>query len=376
MNKTYIQNIYHLGIKELWSLIRDPFLLVLIAFTFTVSVYTAATAVPDGLQNASIAIVDEDRSTLSERIQSAFYPPQFTIPDNITLDEMDIGMDKGQYTFVLNIPPSFQQDLLGDRSPTMQLNIDATRMTQGFTGNVIITQIINGEVGEYVARERQKQNLPVSLTERMRFNPNLTAAWFGALNEVINLITMLSIILTGAAVIRERERGTIEHLLVMPLTPFEIMLSKVWSMGIVVLLAASLSLVFVVQGWLKVPVEGSVGLFIFGAALNLFATTSIGIYLATLARNMPQFGMLLLLVLVPLQMLSGGMTARESMPELIQNIMLIAPTTHFIELGKAILFRGAGFSIVWPQMLYLLIIGSAFFYFAHRRFRDTIGQMA
>ena len=376
MNKTYVQNIYNLGIKELWSLIRDPFLLVVIALTFTVSVYTAATAVPDGLHNASLAVVDEDRSTLSERIQGAFYPPQFTLPDNITLDEMDIGMDKGQYTFVLNIPPSFQQDLLGDRTPTMQLNIDATRMTQGFTGNVIINQIINGEVNEYLARERQQQSFPVNLTERMRFNPNLTAAWFGALNEVINLITMLSIILTGAAVIRERERGTIEHLLVMPLTPFEIMLSKVWSMGLVVLIAASLSLIFVVQGWLNVPVEGSVGLFILGAALNLFATTSMGIYLATIARNMPQFGMLLLLVLVPLQMLSGGMTARESMPELIQNIMLIAPTTHFIELGKAILFRGAGISIVWPQMLYLLIIGSAFFYFAHRRFRATIGQMA
>ncbi len=376
MNKTYVQNIYNLGVKELWSLIRDPFLLILIAFTFTVSVYTAATAVPDGLQNASIAVVDEDRSTLSERIQGAFYPPQFTLPHNITLDEMDMGMDKGQYTFVLNIPPSFQQDLLGDRTPTMQLNIDATRMTQGFTGNMIITQIVNGEVNEYVARERQKQDFPVNLTERMRFNPNLTAAWFGALNEVINLITMLSIILTGAAVIRERERGTIEHLLVMPLTPFEIMLSKVWSMGLVVLIAASLSLIFVVQGWLNVPIEGSISLFIFGAALNLFATTSIGIYLATIARNMPQFGMLLLLVLVPLQMLSGGMTPRESMPELIQYIMLIAPTTHFIELGKAILFRGAGIAIVWPQMCYLLVIGCAFFYFAHRRFRATIGQMA
>ncbi len=374
--KTYIQNIYNLGVKELWSLIRDPFLLVLIAFTFTVSVYTAATAAPDGIQNASIAVVDEDRSTLSERIQGAFYPPQFTYPKDITLSEMDAGMDKGDYTFVLNIPPSFQQDLLGNRTPTMQLNIDATRMTQGFTGNMIINQIINSEVNEYLARQREKTDLPVNIVERMRFNPNLTASWFGALNEVINLITMLSIILTGAAVIRERERGTIEHLLVMPLTPFEIMLSKIWSMGLVVLVASALSLIFVVQGFLNVPIEGSIFLFVIGAALNLYATTSIGIYLATLARNMPQFGMLLLMVLVPLQMLSGGITPRESMPEIIQNIMLIAPTTHFIELGKAILFRGAGLSIVWPSMLYLLLIGTGFFFFAHRRFRDTIGKMA
>lgn len=374
--KTKFANIYNLGVKELWSLFRDPMLLILIAFTFTVSVYTAATAVPDGLQNAAIAIVDEDRSTLSERIQSAFYPPQFTLPEEITLSEMDSGMDRGKYTFVLNIPPSFQQHLLGGREPTIQLNIDATRMTQGFTGNMIINQIINAEVREYLKRERIDADLPVNIVERMRFNPNLTASWFGAINEVINLVTMLSIILTGAAVIRERERGTIEHLLVMPLTPFEIMLSKVWAMGLVVLIASSLSLIFVVQGVLDVPIEGSILLFIFGAALNLFATTSIGIYLATIARNMPQFGMLLLLVLVPLQMLSGGMTPRESMPELIQNIMLLAPTTHFIELGKAILFRGAGLTIVWPSMLYLILIGVAFFYFANRRFKNTIGQMA
>ncbi|MDM1544552.1 ABC transporter permease [Ignatzschineria indica] len=374
--KTKFANIYNLGVKELWSLFRDPMLLILIAFTFTVSVYTAATAVPDGLQNAAIAIVDEDRSTLSERIQSAFYPPQFTLPKEITLSEMDSGMDRGKYTFVLNIPPSFQQHLLGGREPTIQLNIDATRMTQGFTGNMIINQIINAEVREYLKRERIDADLPVNIVERMRFNPNLTASWFGAINEVINLVTMLSIILTGAAVIRERERGTIEHLLVMPLTPFEIMLSKVWAMGLVVLIASSLSLIFVVQGALDVPIEGSILLFIFGAALNLFATTSIGIYLATIARNMPQFGMLLLLVLVPLQMLSGGMTPRESMPELIQNIMLLAPTTHFIELGKAILFRGAGLTIVWPSMLYLILIGVAFFYFANRRFKNTIGQMA
>lgn len=372
----HIENIYNLGVKELWSLIRDPLLLVLIVFSFTVSVYTAASSMPDGLQNASIAFVDEDRSTLSDRIVGAFYPPQFTDPSEITLSEMDRGMDKGEYTFVVNIPPSFQQDLLGDRNPTIQLNVDATRMSQAFTGTMIINQIMSAEVQEYMARERKKTELPVNLIERMRFNPNLTASWFGALNQIINMITMLSIILTGAALIRERERGTIEHLLVMPLTPFEIMLSKVWSMGLVVLITASLSLIFMVQGVLNVPIEGSITLFILGAALNLFATTSLGIYLATIARNMPQFGMLLLLVLIPLQMLSGGMTPRESMPEILQYIMLAAPTTHFIELGKAILFRGAGFAIVWPSMLYLFMIGVVFFGFAHRRFRATIGQMA
>ncbi|MDC7252608.1 ABC transporter permease [Wohlfahrtiimonas chitiniclastica] len=371
-----ISNIYRLGVKELWSLIRDPILLILIAFTFTVSVYTAATAMPDGLKNATIVFVDEDRSTLSNRIKTAFYPPQFITPYNISLSEMDRGLDKGDYTFVVNIPPYFQRDVLAGKQPSIQLNIDATRMSQAFTGNMIVNQIINGEVTEYLDRVRQPAEYPVMIEERMRFNPNLTASWFGALIEIINLITLLAIILTGAALIREREKGTVEHLLVMPLTPFEIMLSKIWSMGVVVLVSATLSLIFIVQGVLNVPIIGSIPLFLLGSVLHLFAMSSIGIYLATVARNMPQFGMLMLLVLVPLQMLSGGMTPRESMPEAIQDIMVIAPTTHFIELGKAILFKDASMAIVWPQFLMLLLIGSVFFYFAHQRFRATISRMA
>lgn len=371
-----LANIYHLGIKELWSLIRDPILLVLIAFAFTGMVYTAATAMPDGLQNASIVFVDEDHSTLSNRIKTAFYPPEFTHPQDITLDEMDRGLDKGQYTFVVNIPPYFQKDVMAGKQPSIQLNIDATRMSQAFTGNMIVNQIINGEVNEFLERARAPIAYPVVIEERMRFNANLTASWFGALIEVINLITLLAIVLTGAALIREQEKGTVEHLLVMPLTPFEIMLSKIWSMSLVVLISATLSLLLIVEGALNVPIIGSIPLFLLGAMLHLFAISSIGIYLATIARNMPQFGMLMLLVLIPLQMLSGGMTPRESMPEIIQNIMLIAPTTHFIELSKAILFKDADLSIVWQQFMMLLVIGIVFFYFAHKRFRSTISKMA
>ncbi|ATD66134.1 hypothetical protein CNR27_00595 [Luteimonas chenhongjianii] len=372
----HLTNIYRLGVKELWSLWRDPMLLLLIVYTFTVSIYTAATAMPETLHNAPIAIVDEDGSPLSQRIASAFYPPQFAPPQMITLAEMDRGMDEGRYTFVLDIPPDFQRDVLAGRSPALQLNIDATRMSQAFSGNLYVQQIVTGEVDEFVQRYRGSSAPPVDLALRARFNPALEKSWFGGLMEIINNVTLLSIILTGAALIREREHGTIEHLLVMPVTPTEIMLAKVWSMGAVVLLAAALSLSFVVRGLLHVPVEGSVALFLVGAALHLFATTSMGIFLATLARSMPQFGLLLILTLVPLQLLSGGMTPRESMPRLVQDLMLAAPTTHFVELGQAILYRGAGIDVVWKQFLLLLVIGTALFLLSLARFRRTISQMA
>ncbi|MDR3481501.1 MAG: ABC transporter permease [Burkholderiaceae bacterium] len=371
-----LANIYRLGVKELWSLIRDPMMLVLIAYTFTLAIYVAATVMPESLHHAAIAIVDEDGSPLSARLTSSFYPPHFNQPRVISLTEMDPGMDNGDYTFVLDIPPGFQSDVLAGRSPAAQLNVDATRMTQAFTGTAYIQQIVAEEVGEYVQHYRDSSAPPVDLNLHMRFNPNIEQSWFGSLMEIINDVTMLSIILTGAALIREREHGTIEHLLVMPVKPSEIMLAKVWSMGLVVLLAALTSLIFVVQLTLHVPIQGSIALFMLVVALHLFATTSMGIFLATLARSMPQFGMLLVLVLIPLEMLSGGMTPRESMPRLVQDIMLAAPTTHFVSAAQAILYRGAGLDVVWPQMLAIIAIGSVLFAAALVRFRKTISLMA
>ncbi len=376
MHAASIANIWRLGIKELWSLVRDPMMLVLIVYIFTVSIYVAATAMPESLRKATIAIVDEDDSPLSARIVASFYPPHFTTPRLITLAEMDAGMDNGTYTFVLDIPPNFQREVLAGLAPAVQLNVDATRMSQAFTGSGYIQQIVAGEVGEFVQRHRSAAQLPVDLNVRMRFNPNLEQAWFGSLMKIINNVTMLSIILTGAALIREREHGTIEHLLVMPVTPGEIMLAKVWSMGLVVLLAALVALVFVVQGVLRVPVQGSVLLFMGLAAMHLFATTSMGIFLATVARSMPQFGMLLVLTLLPLQLLSGGVTPRESMPEFVQQVMLAAPTTHFVTAAQAVLYRGAGLDMVWPQLLSILVIGGVLFTAALARFRKTISQMA
>ncbi|MDR1994375.1 ABC transporter permease [Azonexus sp.] len=371
-----LANIYRLGVKELWSLARDPMLLIFIVFSFTAMIYSSATARPESLHKAPIAVIDNDVSPLSQRIIDAFFPPHFLTPQHVTPSEADAGMDAGRYTFVLNIPPNLQRDVLAGRAAEVQLNVDATRMSQAFTGSSYIQQMIGDEVRTFANRYRASVEAPVDLAVRMRFNPNLTQAWFGSLMELINNVTMLSIILTGAALIREREHGTIEHLLVMPVTPTEIMLAKVWSMGLVVLVAAACSLTFIVRGALHVPIEGSVPLFLAGAALHLFATTSMGIFMATLARSMPQFGMLLVLVMLPLQMLSGGNTPRESMPQFAQDIMLVAPTTHFVELSQAILYRGAGFNVVWPQFLWLAVIGSLLFSFSLMRFRKTLSQMA
>lgn len=335
------KHVLHLAVKELRGLLRDPLLLALVLYAFTLDIYTHATAMPETLNRATIGIVDEDASPLSRRMADAFLPPYFVTPDQIDMAEMDARMDAGLDIFSLVIPPNFQSDLVALARPELQLNVDATRVSQAFTGAGYIQAIVDQEITDWAGHEAV---VPVDLALRARFNPALDPGWFGALTAVISAVTMLSIILSGAALIREREHGTVEHLLVMPVSAAEIMTSKVLSMGGVVLVAAGLSLTFMVQGVLGVPVAGS----------------------------MPQFAMLLLLVLLPLEILSGEMSPRESMPEAVQYVMLAAPNTHFIALAQAALFRGEGFAVVWPQLVALAVIGAAMFAFALRRFRSFL----
>jgi ABC-2 type transport system permease protein len=204
------------------------------------------------------------------------------------------------------------------------------------------------------------------------FNPNLKSEWFNSVMQVINNITMLSVILTGAALIREREHGTIEHLLAMPVTPSEIMLSKIWANGLVILVAAILSMKLVVQLWLQVPIAGSLLLFLAGALVYAFSVTSMGILLATYTTSMGQFGLLVIPVLVILQMLSGSATPMETMPVWLQDGMQIFPTPHFVSFAQAVLYRAAGIDIVWPELLIMAIISAVYFAISGVRFRRTL----
>lgn len=371
----WITNIYRLGIKELFSLLRDPVLMGLILYTFTVAIYTVANGVKTELNNASIAIVDEDRSVLSSTLTGAFLPPYFKPPAVIAPSAVDPGMDTGRYTFVLDIPPSFEADVLAGRYPAIQLNVDATAMAIAGNGANYITSILDTELLKFVSRDGGDTALAVDLRIRAKYNPNLDSTWFMAVMQIINNLTILAIVLGGAAVIREREHGTLEHLLVMPVTVSEIMLAKIWANGLVIVVAAILSLQIVVQGLLGIPILGSLVLFALGAAVYLFAVTAMGITLATVATTMPQFGLLSIPVFVVMNLLSGGITPLESMPPALQTMVQVLPSTHFITFAQAVLYRGAGLDIVWPQLLATAVIGMAFLTFALVRFRATLAAV-
>lgn len=367
-----LRNVFRLGVKELYSLRNDLVMVVLIFYTFTYAIYTPAQHAQTELRNAAVAVVDEDRSQLSNRIRDGLLPPYFQRPVTLSARDIDAVMDAGRYTFVIDIPPDFEADLLAGRNTALQVNIDATAMTQAGHGASYIQNVVNREVSAFVGGASYAAQPPVELVVRARFNPNLQSRWFLAVMQLINMITLMAVILTGAALIREREHGTIEHLLVMPLRPAEIMLAKVWANGLVIVVAATLSLYLLVQGVLAVPVAGSVALFVSGTAVYLFSVTALGIFLATLARTMPQFGLLAFPVFMVMNLLSGGTTPLDSMPELLQGVMQLAPSTHFVSFAQAILYRGAGLELVWLELVAIAAIGAVFFAAALLRFRATV----
>ena len=366
-----LQNIYWLGTKELRSFFRDWVLLGFVVYSFSLAIMAQAQSNSQELHNASIAIVDEDHSELSRRIAAAFLPPYFKTPEYVQERDVDGLMNTGKYTFVIDIPPRFERDVLGNRNPALQVAVDATAMVQAGIGSGYAQQIISTEIDNFVARSEAVPVPAVTLSTRIAFNPNVTTAWFTSVMGIINSVTMLAIILAGAAVVREREHGTMDHLLVMPLSPFEIAMSKIWANAVVITGAAGLSLTFIVQKLLGIPIAGSVPLFMCGVMIYLFFATAVGLFLATIARTMPQLGLLYILVSVPLNMLSGANTPLESMPPFLRTIMQASPSTHFVSFAQAILYRGAGFDIVWPTFLAVGVIGGLFLALAIMRFRSS-----
>jgi len=370
----WLSNVFRLGIKEFASLARDKMLVFFIIYSFSYAVYSVATGINTDVANAPVAIVDSDRSTLSARIQDGFLKPYFRRPELIDRADIDRLMDRGTYTFVLDIPPDLEADVLRGRVPRVQLNIDATAMTQAGVGASYVESIIQQEAQAYMQSRGIDAQLPVSLVSRAYFNPNLEGVWFHSVMAVVENVTMLSILLVGAAVIREREHGTIEHLLVMPIRASEIAAAKIWANGLVILVAAGLSLTLVVGQVLEVPIAGSIGLFLFGTAVYLFAIASLGLLLATIANTMPQFSLLAIPVFLILNMLSGGVSPLEGMPAPLQVVIQISPTVHYVRLAQSVLHRAASLDVVWPQLVILVISGSVFLAAALARFRAMLAR--
>ena len=370
-----IKNILALSAKELRSLFSDTVLVVLIVFAFTALVHSAATGINNDVNNASVGVIDADQSVLSHRILDALQQPHFQKPVPVRREEVNELLDKGKLMFVLEFPPNFQRDVEMGREPKVQLLTDATNMAQAGLGQSYIGHIFQNELVDFLKQKDLIDEMtPVKSVATLVFNPNATDMWPAAVMEVDHMITMITLVLVGAAVIRERERGTIEHLLVMPVNSAEIVLAKIIANGLVICTIALLSMRFMVGGLLQVPLLGSLTLFALGAGLFMFSIASLAVMLATLAPTMPQYSLLMMPVNIIALMFSGSSSPRSNMPETAQWISEYWPTTQFMTFAQNILLRGAGFEVVWPQMVAMTISGALFLGFALLRFRKMLEQ--
>ena len=366
-----LKNILTLAGKELRSLLGDPILIILTLYMYTGVVIAMSQSNTD-LKHAAVAVIDEDHSTLSYRIRDAILPPYFQPPVEITRDSADSHMDKGDYTFIIDIPPNYERDILQNRSPQAQLTIDATRMSQGGVGAAYLSQIHNREVNRFLGRPDDASLLPIRPVLRTHYNPNSENAYQMPVTALGNAILLLLLLLVGAAVIREREHGTIEHLLVMPVTASEIMLAKILANGLVILIASTGSLLAVVHGLIGVPINGTLTDYLLGTATYLFSIASLAIMIATLTPSLQQYSLLMLPLFIIMNLFSGATTSRSNMPELARAISEYWPSTQYAIYNQSIIFRGADLHELWPQLLNMGATGLLFLGLALVRFRKML----
>ncbi len=367
-----LAHIYTLGVKELISLRRDPVLLIFVIYALTLQIVIAGEGLSFQVRNASIGIVDEDRSPLSRSITDAFRPPYFRSAQSLSLAEIGPVLETRKNDFVLVIPPRFQADLLAGDEPQVQINSDATAVGQAFIGTTYIQQIVLREVSQELNIIPEDSALPFEPLIRVKYNPNLISKWQDALVELVIVITMLTILLPGAALLREREHGTLEHLLAMPVRPSEILLAKFWANALVLLVGAGISMMVVIHGYFGSPMRGSLATFLLGTFVYQFSAAGIGILLATITRSAPQLGLLCILVIAPIAFLSGAWMPIESLPEQMKILTTISPLTYYSEFANAVVFRGTGLALLWQQLAAMAIIGAICFGYAMMRLRSQL----
>jgi len=362
--------------KEMLQLFRDVPIVVFLVYAFTLAVYLTGNGIKSQLHNASLLVRDADHSVSSRELIHRFQAPFFRLEGELADPQEGIRrLDRGKAMAVLEIPPRFHEQLMTGEPTAVQLLVDTTNSPQGLSAASYAARIVvrfGQETGlaQVGNTEESSQNLPLVVSDhRVWYNQDQNDTWFESISHLLRQITIFSILLPAAALVREKERGTVEQLLVSPLTPFQIMLSKVLAMTVVILCATAVALFGVIRPAFGVPIKGSVVLFFGLTALFVFSNAGMGLAAATLTRNQAQVGMMTLLVVAPMLLLSGLAAPMEAMPAWVRHLMVLSPLRYFVEITHGILLKGAGLSILWDSVLPMALLGGVLFGFGLWRFR-------
>lgn len=361
--------------KEVRQLGRDLPLLVFLLYSFSLSVYVSGVGLTMQLRNADLLVHDADHSLSSRELIHRFRQPYFRLKGEIADPrEGRRRMDEGTAMMLLDIPPRFHEALAGREAAAVQLLVDTTNAPQGLSAAGYAAQIVSrfgSEVGlASVGLGSTQSAMPLIVSaHRVWFNPNQDETWFQSISHLLRTITVFAVLLPAVALVREKERGTLEQLLVSPLSPVQIMLSKVLAMTAVILLCASIAVYGVLRPVFHVPMKGPAWLFFLLTGLHVFTTSGFGLVAATVTRNQAQVGMITLFLVGPMMLLSGITTPYESMPKWVQTVMAISPLRYYIDITYGVLLKGAGLDVLWKSVGTMALLGGGLFGFGMWRFR-------
>jgi ABC-2 type transport system permease protein len=375
-----IRRILHLVRKELLQLRRDPQMLRIVFISPIFQLFIFGYAVTTDVKHVATALLDQDRSVQSRELAERFVRSGYFDIERRPSGpaEVDQLLDSGQVQVALVIPRGFAADLAADRTARVQLLLDGSdsmtaAMVGGYAGGVA------GEYSGQVATERlerlraQVQRVPaVEQRTRVWYNPELKSVRYmvpGVLSMILFLITML---LTSMAIVKEREIGTLEQLVVTPITPAELIVGKTLpyiGIGFIdMLLVLALS-----TFWFRVPIAGSVTLLFALSTVFIFTSLGLGLFISTISHTQQQAMMSTFFFMLPSILLSGFMFPIANMPQVIQYVTMLIPLRYFLVIVRGIFLKGNGFAILWPQVAVLLAFGVAILGLAALRFRKRLG---
>jgi ABC-2 type transport system permease protein len=366
-------------LKEFRELVADWPILLILLWSFTGAIVLAGHAGAVDLNNYPVVVLDLSRSQDSRELVSRLRPPYFKIVGFVESDKALLEiLDRGGASLAVVIPPTFAHDVQENRG-RFQVIADGTQAQMTTLAAAYIAQIAGRYAIDLLERrmgpsEALLATLPqVDARTRVEFNPSINVAWFSSLFELFNTFTMISMLLTAAAMVREKEHGTLEQLLVSPLRPAELFAAKIIPTVIVILLLSPVALFGIVHGIHGTPLRGSILLFYVVTVLYVLSIASLGLTIAVVARNLPQAMLLLFLILWPMLFLSGAMSPPESMAPWMRYASLLSPMRYFIDFGYQVLFKGNGLAYVWYDILGIVVLGAALFGFCIARFRRLVG---
>ncbi|AEB08250.1 ABC transporter permease [Desulfobacca acetoxidans] len=366
--------------KEYLQFFRDRSLIYIVLYVFTLEIYLAGTGFNIEVRNYPTAIFDRDRTQWSLQLAEKFRMPHFRV-DYLLHSEAEMVdlLNRGAVSLVVVIPHGFAQALLEKNRASVQAITDGTLsntslLALGYADQM--AHIFALELGQRLGKiNPQEEHLQpqVTMKPQVLYNPNQKGEWFASLIELFSVITLVSILLPAAAMVREKEYGTIEQLLVTPINPVEIMSAKIISMSSIILTASLASLFLIIFPVFNLPWRGSLLLFLGATNLYVFCATGFGMFIATICRNLPQTILLVIMIIAPILFLSGSWTPLEAMPPVLGFITYLSPLKHYLNIAYNILLKGAGLANLWQDFLNLNILGFGLFAICAFQFRRHFG---